>query len=92
MINEKPLDYGDAIYSLRPNSSWVVEDNDLDNVRWEDESESPPTKIEIEQELERLIQEKENTLNEKEQAKQSAINKLAQLGLTEEEAKAIIGV
>ena len=43
----------------------------------------------------RLFQEEESRLAQKEaevQAKQSAIEKLAQLGLTIEEAKAVIGI
>jgi sugar-specific transcriptional regulator TrmB len=90
-MNEKPLDYGDALFSLCPNATWVIEDNDLENIRWE--SEDPmPTKSEIKKELERLIDKKNTLIAQKEAAKESAVEKLAKLGLTEEEAKAIIGL
>lgn len=92
MINNKPLDYGDALLSLRPNSVWVIEDNNLDNIRWEDGNENFPTKQEIEQELDKLIKKREKSIAEQELAKKTAVDKLAKLGLTEEEAKAIIGL
>jgi predicted XRE-type DNA-binding protein len=92
MINEKPLDYGDALLSLRPNSVWVIEDNDLDNIRWEDNNQDIPTKQEIKQELEKLIEKRKADIAEQELVKKSAVEKLAKLGLTEEEAKAIIGL
>ena len=90
-MNEKPLDFGDAILSLSPNAEWVIEDNDLDNIIWLND-EHKLTKKEIKQELQRLIQEKESLLIQKENAKLSALQKLSKLGLTEEEAKAIIGL
>jgi hypothetical protein len=91
VINEKPLDFGDAIVSLSPDAEWVVEDNDLDNIIWLN-NEYKPNKKEIKKELQRLIQEKESALAKKENAKLSALQKLSDLGLTEEEAKAIIGL
>lgn len=90
-MTERPLDYGDALLSLRPGASWVVEDGDLDNIKWMSD-EPQPTKKEIEEELERLIQEKNLELESRENAKESALAKLALLGLTEEEAKAVIGL
>jgi hypothetical protein len=90
-MNDRPLSYGDALASLRPSAAWVIEDNDLENIRWESE-EPMPTKSEIEEELERLISERELAQAQKITAKDSALEKLALLGLTEEEARAVIGL
>jgi 5'-3' exonuclease len=91
LINNKPLDYGDALLSLRPGASWVVENGDLDNINWM--SDQPqPTKEEIEQELERLFLSQQQVIIDKDLAIQSALEKLSKLGLTEEEAKAIVGI
>ena len=90
-MNERPLDYSDALLSLRPSASWVVEDGDLDNIKWMSD-EPQPTREEIEEELGRLIQERNSELESREAAKQSALAKLALLGLSEEEARAVIGL
>lgn len=54
----------------------------------------PPTKEEIAEQEQRILEDQERRQQEqaKEEAKISALEKLAKLGLTEEEAKAIAGV
>lgn len=46
----------DAIISLRPNSSFILENDDLARLEWKDSNTSPPTKEEILNELNRLHQ------------------------------------
>ena len=54
----------------------------------------PPTKKQIEetQKLELEYEQRNQENQAKEEAKLSALDKLAKLGLTEEEAKAIVGI
>lgn len=54
----------------------------------------PPTKEEVAEQKQRVLEDQERKQQEKakEEAKASALVKLAKLGLTEEEAKAIIGI
>ena len=91
-MQNKPIDYSDAINSLCPGSSWKVEDGDLESMEWYDESIPKPSVTEILQEISRLEQERENIITEQESLKLSAIAKLSDLGLTEDEAKALIGL
>ena len=78
----------DAILSLRPNANFGSRD---DEIFWEDERPIP-TDAEITAEIERL-----NTLAEEEKInaearKASGKQKLLDLGLTEAEVKALIGI
>lgn len=54
----------------------------------------PPTKEEIAEQEQRILEDQERRQQEqaKEEARISALEKLAKLGLTEEEAKAIVGL
>ena len=46
----------DAIISLRPNSPFILESDDISRLEWKDKNTSPPTPQEIENELNRLHQ------------------------------------
>lgn len=46
----------DAIVSLRPNSAFILENDDLSKLEWKDSNTNPPTKEEIQSELNRLLQ------------------------------------
>lgn len=88
----------DALKSLAPGASWEY-NFDTDTLIWMSDDIDEPTKQELDAELSRLVEMSENEEAEKaaaeaakEAAKQSALAKLALLGLTEEEAKAVIGI
>ena len=44
----------DAIVSLRPNSTFILESDDISRLEWKDSNTKPPTKEEIQDELNRL--------------------------------------
>lgn len=46
----------DAIVSLRPNSAFILENDDVSRLEWKDNNTNPPTKEEIQNELTRLLQ------------------------------------
>jgi predicted RNA-binding protein with PIN domain len=80
-----------AIQKINPNAEVSVSDNDINNITWENgttpisisdiQAQIPTVEAEIEQE-------KQDAINKKASGKQ----KLLDLGLTEEEVKALIGV
>ena len=60
MINQEPTII-DAIKSLRPDSQWVFQGHEYSGLKWLDSTTAKPTKVELENELNRLIsQYKEN--------------------------------
>lgn len=65
---------------------------DIDQINWIIEPDKKPTKKQILDMVEQLPALKEAEEQAKEAAKESALAKLAALGLTEDEAKAIMGV
>ena len=46
----------DALISLRPNSAFILENDDISQLQWKDENTIPPTFEEIRNELNRLNQ------------------------------------
>lgn len=80
-----------AIRKIRPISEFVISDNDLDNIEWHVIEGEIPTKAEILAAVAIVEQEEADAIEQAIAAKASAIAKLAALGLTEDEAKAIIG-
>lgn len=94
----RPIGVIEALKSLAPGASWEYL-HDTDTLNWFSDDIEKPTKDEIEAEILRLteVAEAEEAARveaeaAREQAKQSALAKLALLGLTEEEAKAVIGI
>jgi hypothetical protein len=73
---------GKAIQSLRPNTEWTLNGNDVENIIWHTKDVEPLTSAEVEAELNRLQQEEENK-------KQTATAKLIALGLTTDDLKAL---
>ena len=49
-------DITNAIVSLRPNSAFKLENDDLSRLEWKDKNTSPPTSQEVQDELNRLLQ------------------------------------
>ena len=89
---DKTIDFGDAIKSLAPSASWKIEDNDLNKIFWFSDDIKQPSNDKIIAEKERLENLKNQQIANYQNIKESAINKLKILGLTEEEAKAIVGL
>lgn len=81
-----------ALNEMYPQSEWMVEDNDLDNIITISGPKINASSQEITTYAQLLIQKDAETESLKEQNRASAITKLSKLGLTEEEAKAIIGI
>jgi hypothetical protein len=73
---------GKAIQSLRPNTEWTLNGDDVENIIWHTQNVEPLTSAEVETELNRLKQEEENK-------KQTATAKLIALGLTADDLKAL---
>jgi|LakMenEpi03Aug12_release.lakeMendotaPanAssembly.Ray.scaffolds.fasta_scaffold1456808_2 hypothetical protein len=80
-----------AILSLKPLAEFVITENDYSTIIWHKLEGDAPTLAEIELEMKRLTNLELSAESNKAIAKQSAIAKLAALGLTEDEAKAITG-
>jgi hypothetical protein len=75
----------DALVSLRPNSTFILVEENYNKLTWLDNKTNAPTLEELQTEILRLQQ----IDNEKNNIKQTALNKLMALGLTEEEALAL---
>lgn len=83
------IDYATILTFKYPDSEWTLDGDDYDGLIWLSDTEKP-SKETLDDLWETV---KSEMLAEKESkiaAKQSAIAKLAALGLTEDEAKAII--
>ena len=92
------VDIIDALKSLAPGASWEYL-HETDTLNWFSDDIKKPTTDEINAEITRLtaVAEEEELARAaaaiaRDLAKESALAKLALLGLTEEEAKAVIGM
>ena len=74
---------GKALISLRPGKEFTYDNDDLSTVRWNDSSVVTPSQEEIDAELARLAQVEADK-------KATAEAKLAALGLTPEDIKALL--
>jgi len=70
-----------AIQSLRPDTEFTINDNDIDTIVWHTEGVTTPTQEEIDAKIAEMDAEVEAKAN----ARQSALSKLAALGLTADE-------
>ena len=80
-----------ALISLRPDAKWKWVGEDYADIEWLDEVQTKPTLAEYNAEVARL---KEKAVSDKQAeatAKQAAEAKLAKLGLTADDLKAILG-
>ena len=80
-----------ALHKLRPDTQWVWHGENLEDLIFITEGVIKPTQEEINQTILELIAEQETTIAKAAADKASALAKLAALGLTEDEAKAVIG-
>lgn len=78
-----------AIHSLRPNTEWTLENDDVENMVWHTPNVEPLTKVEVEAEIERLKKEEEQKKIEAVVKRQNALAKLAALGLEPDDLKAL---
>ena len=79
----------EALIFLRPGAKWGMANKDYSTLEWFEEDQEPPTLEELENEIVRLQNQMELDEKLQEATKQSALNKLMALGLTEEEALAL---
>ena len=80
-----------AIMSLRPNVEWSMDGDDVENITWHTPNVEPLTEAEVAAEMKRLEQVAVDAEAAKVAARESAMAKLAALGLNESEVAAIVG-
>jgi hypothetical protein len=80
-----------AVASLRPNIEWTMTDDDVEGITWHTQGVTPLTTAEVEAEMVRLEASAVEAQAAKAAARESAIVKLAALGLNDAEIKAIVG-
>ena len=80
-----------AVQSLRPNIEWSMSGDDVEGIIWHTQGVTPLTTAEVEAEMVRLEQAAVEAQAADAAARESAIAKLAALGLNDAEIKAIIG-
>jgi hypothetical protein len=80
-----------AVMSLRPNTEWSMNGDDVENIIWHTDGVEPLTTAEVEAEKLRLEQEVLDVEAAKVAARESAMSKLAALGLSVSEVEAIVG-
>ena len=80
-----------AVVSLRPNTEWSMSGDDVENIIWHTDGVEPLTVAEVEAEILRLEQEAVDVEAAKVAARESAMSKLAALGLSVSEVEAIVG-
>ena len=85
------INTGEAVTSLRPNVEWTMTDDDVENITWHTQGVTPLTTPEVEAEMVRLEQVAVEADSAKVAARESAVAKLAALGLNDAEVKAIVG-
>ena len=77
----------DAIYKLKPNSQFSYENNDYLTIKWDVLEGEAPTQAEINAAIEQIKTDKITETQAKATAKAAL---LAQLGITEEQAKLLL--
>tara|TARA_R100000306_G_C4333386_1_gene121452 strand:- start:16 stop:279 length:264 start_codon:yes stop_codon:yes gene_type:complete len=82
---------GRAIKAINPDAAFTFNDNDLDTIQW-NEGTSPISKADILSKQTELIELKKTLDAKKETDKSNANQKLKDLGLTDDEIKAIKGI
>jgi hypothetical protein len=79
----------DAIFSLRPGCEFVMQDNDYSTIDWVVLKGSAPTQAEIDSEIENIKAQEIADKTAAETSKAAAEAKLAALGLTKDDLKAL---
>ena len=78
-----------AVLKLKPNSEFVIENEDYSTIKWITLDGEAPTQSEVESALEVVKEEKVQEANKIAAAKAAAEAKLAALGLTADDLKAL---
>ena len=81
----------EAVMSLRPNTEWTMTAEDVENIIWHTEGVEPLTQAEVDAEVARLEQAAIDEATQREENLASAMEKLAALGLNQNEIKALTG-
>lgn len=95
----KSFNIADALHILAPGSTWRYSDEDYSSIEWLSEDIAQPSEEVVMAKLAELeiaesnrLALKEQQAEEKKLALESALAKLASLGLTDLEAKTVIGL
>ena len=72
-----------AVASLRPNTEWTMDGDDVENITWHTEGVEPLTTAEVQAEMERLEAEAVVKEAEAKQARLDAIEHAKSLGFTD---------
>jgi hypothetical protein len=81
----------EAVMSLRLNTEWTMNGDDVEGIIWHTPNVEPLTTADVQAEIVRLEQAAIDEAGAREAAKASALAKLEALGLTADEAQAIAG-
>ena len=81
----------DAVASLRPNIEWSMDGDDVANITWHTPGVEPLTETEVQAEMLRLEQVAADAEATRVAARESAMVKLALLGLNDSEVEAMMG-
>ena len=84
-------DYTAVLLANYPGAQWTLSGNDYDTLIWHDDTPKP-TRQELDDAWPAVQQAQADAVAAKEAAKQSAVDKLAALGLTVDEISAAVGL
>lgn len=84
-------DYTAVLLANYPGAQWTLSGNDYDTLIWHDDTPKP-TRQELDDAWPAVQQAQADAVAAKEAAKQSAVDKLAALGLTVDEISAAFGL
>lgn len=79
----------EALQIIRPNAEWVLRGHSIEGLEWLDNKQNEPTKDEIEQAIEKIKIDKDGQDAAQAAKKAVAEAKLAALGLTVDDLKAL---
>jgi len=87
------IDYAAVLTANYPEALWGMIDNDLATLVWDESNTDPkPSQAELDAAWPAVQQARQDAVADREAAKQSAIDKLAALGLTVDEINAAFGL
>lgn len=81
----------DAVMSLRPNTEWTMNGDDVEGIIWHTPNVAPLTRAEVDAEVARLEAAAAAAEAERVAARESAVAKLSALGLSEVEVAVLLG-
>jgi len=80
-----------AIKAINPNAHYIIRENNLDMIEWDDDT-TPISKTEIENKILTIEDEIAQAETDKQNKKTSGKQKLKDLGLDDDEIQAIMGI